>query len=116
THMMRSAGDVGTQQEDGFPKENIHRPTIEDIGLTRKLIHEARNRARMPPSARRRVRLWPAFSNTGPMLLVDVIVKAATVGVIARRGEREEYLCCTWGELERAESARARVSEIKTRP
>ena len=41
---------------------------------------------------------------TGPVLRVDVIVKAATVGVIARRGEREKFECCTWAQLERAES------------
>jgi hypothetical protein len=59
-----------------------------------------------PPSAKHRrtrsrggQRVW-----TGPVLLVDVIVKGSTVGVFARRGEREEFECCTWAELERAES------------
>jgi hypothetical protein len=39
-----------------------------------------------------------------PVLLVDVTVKGSTVGVLARRGERERFECCTWEVLERAET------------
>jgi len=50
----------------------------------------------------RNQRIW-----TGPVqpaLLVDVLVKGSTVGVLARRGERERFEYCTWSELERAET------------
>ena len=38
------------------------------------------------------------------MLLVEVLVKGSVVGVLAMRGGREKYECCTWSELERAET------------
>ena len=35
---------------------------------------------------------------------VDILVNQGTVGVRAIRGERREYQCLTWRELEEAES------------
>jgi len=46
-----------------------------------------------------------AGMSTGqPVLLVEVLIKASTVGVLAMRGGREKFERCTWSELERADT------------
>jgi hypothetical protein len=40
-----------------------------------------------------------------PALLVDVLVGGLSVAIRARRGDRRDFRCLTWGEIERGKHA-----------
>ena len=90
----------------------LQRPETSSMGLSGSLTwptprrSSSGSRKRAPNASKLEAPTYAlarAGISTGqPVLLVEVLVKGSVVGVLAMRGGREKYECCTWSELERA--------------